>query len=443
MNILQQLDTQFTIHLGALISGALPYSIQDLRQALGENTALSELTVDLNRFLPIRDTVQDELGFLRYLCQYIKSDRKLQKLTLFENLNSDAHTELVMAASQSATVHHLVLKYLRVPVHILNGFCLANRNVKVLEIEHVSFCTEQERTLDTQLIVSEQASTITTLDKLVLKGVEFDNCRTARKFVEEIASRPNIADLHLSVGDFIDGDGGPAERAEEKEILTRMITSLLNQSRMKSLGLDSDLDSYSTYEALSIALPVGQRTNVEELSFQFGHWEIDTELYSMAIRTISAIAKLKVLRIRVNFDVDYALDSLEERQTYHVPCHSISEAKVQLLRVIDECVTLNEVHVIDHENRVFSQEEIELLQGGRIERNMALRRFVANPTEFPARDLLALMLQLQNCPSGSFALARALPKECFVVKEAPKRTMDRISGGAAPAAKLKKKQTQT
>jgi len=135
---------------------------------------------------------------------------------------------------------------------------------------------------------------------------------------------------------------------------------------------------------------------VEELSVWFVRYHSGEMIDSLS-KSILEMAKLRVLRINICFA--RRIDQ---------------ERKNRFLRAIDACATLKEIYVADEsEGDNFSRAEIQLLQDGRSERNNALRRLVANPSDFPGKQLLTLMLQLENCPTGRFQLARALPAELY------------------------------
>ena len=80
--------------------------------------------------------------------------------------------------------------------------------------------------------------------------------------------------------------------------------------------------------------------------------------------------------------------------------------------MINACATLHETSnfvVGENSNLFFDQEETHLLQNGRTARNKELWRFEMDPIEYPEKDLLALMLQMKNSPTGLFRVVRKLP----------------------------------
>jgi len=385
---LVELGTEFTIRLKPLLflREPLGYSAEDLVRAMSEeNTTLTELTIDCGFYEPSGQV--DEVLFLQFLQQYISSSRNHHLRTLKLKGSNFGHEAIIrrffIAAAQSETVHHLKLcSMYHVPVQALADFCRTNRNIKVLEIRMVLFAFNEDA-------LEHNTSTTTTLDKLVLDHVLVEHGAAAIAFAD-VVSRLKITHLVLGcVHPFSDGD---------EDIAPRVISGLIKNSPVNLL----EVLQFCSIENFSTALMAG-KDSVEELLVEFGVQE-DWKKFDSLVRILSEMVQLKVLRV-----------TLGVRQA-QAQLHR--EAKIRFFRAIDACAALTDIDVIDIGNtgNNFSQDQIHqihLLQDGRTERNRNLHSFVANPSEYPGRELLKLMLQLENCPNGRLQLVRALPQDFF------------------------------
>lgn len=360
----------FGVRLDNLIRGEMPYSIEDLQQAMNQTTTLESLGID--SFSEDTPTFLVQ-GFLRFLLRYIKGRNHLRRLGLLGT--GGLVRRFIMSAAESKTIHYLNLTNIGCSVQTMVDFCRENRSVKVLHIAGMAFVFN-----DVEEDASKLASTAN-LDKLILQGFyNFDGLPAARKFFE-LAPYLKCSDLVLDYSSNV-GSNNLAEHgtrlvAEE----TRFVATLMN-APVTRLSLKHGCTSEVRETALTNGKAFVETLYVDDLG-SGSDW----------VALANALPdKLKVLHAVFFF-------------VHELP----SQAKKRFLRAVDACTTLTEIQVTDRRHH-FSQEEMQLLQEGRIGRNNELRRFVANPDGYPERDLLKLMLQLQTCPTGLFELARELPR---------------------------------
>ena len=81
----------------------------------------------------------------------------------------------------------------------------------------------------------------------------------------------------------------------------------------------------------------------------------------------------------------------------------------QFLQAVDACATVTTIEVQDVDPFTFFSPELKQQLEAIARRNRELARLVANPSAFPMSRLPSLMLQLGNCPTGRYMLARCLP----------------------------------
>jgi len=376
--------TSFLVDVFLLLSGILHYSAQDLRQAMIENRTSNTPLTDLTMNFVLCDepaTARDD--FVLFILEYIRSTSQnhLRKLTL-KYAEKTALEPFFMAAAKSPTIRHLSLSNISCPIQDMVQFCRENRNIKILEMRDVNVLFEDDPNQAKALEMSTLSSMSTPLDELVLYGVRCMNPTSALIFAD-LVSLLNVSTI--SLGSILCG-GVFEGNSETTQLATRVVSKIVESSAVKHIKFLKRWSRVSFSAALSAA-----KATVEELTvLSIGRGQIE----SLA-KSIQEMAKVKVLRL------------VFQNQRVPLP----PESKTQFLRAIDACATLTEIHVTDDsdDGNNFTQEEMQLLQDGRTERNNALGRLVANPDDVPEKELLKLMLRLEHCPTGRFQLARALP----------------------------------
>lgn len=383
MNASVELESEFSIEVHDVVRGSAPYSIADLRRALNEdNGTVTHLQLSFIHCDPTGDQ-----GFLRFLLQYVATRKHLRKLTLYNTCCSriemlDFFRQFVLAAVRSETIYHLCLSHAWfILVLDLNVVLRAERtNIKILELRSLHFGSNDDAAAPAW---QAQQDTTTTLDKLVLSQVTFNSRQEALMF-EEIVQRLSISDLEITglICYPVDDDDA---------ILKRIVTALI-KSPIKRLELHT---IFFPIELVHTALAAGV-LELEELKVDI-HFFPDA--HKAVVDAISNMAHLRVLRITFDSGLRSAVQPT---------------AKQLLLRAINANATLTEIHVdIGGTGHIFSPEDLHLmrlLRDGRTQRNSALARFVQNPSQLSQKEVLVLMLQLENCPSGSYELVRKLPE---------------------------------
>jgi len=299
--------------------------------------------------------------------------------------------QFTMAAAESETLHYLKLIAVECPFQDIVNLCRANRSVKVLELCDNVFHFDQAASLDFRPSASDYSS-MTTLDKLILGHVRIFYNLPAELLFADLVARLKIKALSL---DLVHWNRTRGARGEA-EGLTRFISSLvvLTVKRLDILGS-------CPFDVFRPALRA-IKTTLEELSLVLTNPLPDHRgKVEFLTKEMPDMASFQAVRITCG-----------DRTRIH------PEIKRQFLREVDACNTLTEIQVDDVGNGNFSQDEIQWLRG-RAERNRNLRLLKSSPLTFPQRELLVLMLKLQNCPSGRFELARALvPAELYGSQQA-------------------------
>ena len=81
-----------------------------------------------------------------------------------------------------------------------------------------------------------------------------------------------------------------------------------------------------------------------------------------------------------------------------------------LVETVEACVTIQRIEVDSHGHRGDYDDDVMVVQLRRFAaRNEQLARFMASPNTYPNVQLLDLMRQFNNCPTGRYRLARCLP----------------------------------
>lgn len=144
---------------------------------------------------------------------------------------------------------------------------------------------------------------------------------------------------------------------------------------------------------------VDANASITEVELEGALWKPDhsAENFDSLVTAILDCAKLRVLHL-----------------TFGRMIRLRQEAKKRFFQALDASTSLTDLQVHDAGSNTFSPDEMHLLEaGGRAERNIELRRFVANPPIYPGRDLLALFLKVEHSLSGQYTLVRNLPADCF------------------------------
>ena len=85
-----------------------------------------------------------------------------------------------------------------------------------------------------------------------------------------------------------------------------------------------------------------------------------------------------------------------------------SPKPIHFFQNIQACATVTQIQVNNNDRDDFDADEMRLLQK-LTTRNQELARFITNPSTYPTDELLALIPDLDNCPTGRYMLARRLP----------------------------------
>jgi len=379
----------WTVPLGEVVRGAW-LSAQDILPALRAIAGAPGLTISFQYYDII--TLQSEREFLQFLLQYVSSRKNIRKLTLLDAEMGEeigegaafACRQFLIAAVESETIRHLCFQSVTdLRVQDLFEFCRVNRNIKVLELSCVKFDADERLAQNALTDASESHSSMVPLDKMILNDVTFTSRSASLAFADNLAPRLNIAEIEL-------GTMKCAFRDHDKR-LKRIVSSLIRSETLKRLRLQM----YCPRAPCIAALVAGIST-VEELYFECGQLRESEIKFCRLIKSITEMVKLKVLHIKLFcFGID-------------------PKPKKRFFQAIDANATLTEIKIEEQGNRniSFNKEEIQWLEG-RAKRNRNLRRLIENPGEFSDKEVLVLMLQLQNCPTGRLQLARALPVAFF------------------------------
>lgn len=385
---------ELMLPLGEFFPGrALHHSIHEIVPAIQSIPALPSLTISLLGYFPPRE--QSDEDVLQFLLQYISSRKHIRKLTLrHADMDDDdvalAFRQFLTAVAKSETIHHLCFQYvMNLHTRDLSEFCRANRKIKVLQLSVVDFAGDQ----DPQSDDSESHLSMVPLDRIIIDVVVFRGRSAALAFAD-VASRLDIADIELDSLTCAFQDTGD-------ECVKRIVSSLMQSATLNRLTLRMHCKRAPCVAALA----AGANT-VEELHFECGKLRESEIKFCRLIKSITEMDKLRVLHV--------TLFSFETNQ----------KPKKRFFCAIDATATLTvfkideiDIEEIGNRNICFNQEEIQWMEG-RVKRNKNLRRFVNNPDDFSDKEVLVLMLQLQNSHTGRLQLARALPVSFF--------------GGAAP-----------
>ena len=117
---------------------------------------------------------------------------------------------------------------------------------------------------------------------------------------------------------------------------------------------------------------------------------------------------------------DYYVDEAEKITRMRVVSELIKQTLQQLtlqnnfpieaVDAVEACSTIMQIQLDNMPVRFgFCRAESEPKLQSIATRNRALARFVSNPRAYPGDELLALMRQSDNCPTGRYMLARCLP----------------------------------
>jgi hypothetical protein len=254
------------------------------------------------------------------------------------------------------------------PVHFLVDFCRDNSDLKALELQNIYFTDEV-------VAIRESAAYTLNLDKLGLYDIRFKTSTAATDFAHFVAQLSASAWLLGAIQDEVN--------CEFKMLSVEQLT----------------LYPWCGIKHFQAALDAGMAT-VTRLTVelcQFNDARATTEKVESLARMIRGALKLNSLTI-----------------------HNRDHKLPQLLQALEACPTVTEIHVIDYIGYPYDFTEPGLQQLRRITaRNSELGQFVADPSSFPNAKLLTLMIQLNDCPSGLYMLARRLPEVLSFEKTKP------------------------
>lgn len=296
--------------------------------------------------------------------------------------------------SGSGTIQHFCLNNLQcISAQVPTAFCRVNGKVKTLQIRDTIIKTSSSSLQEALQMDVLNRAYITALDKLVLDGVYFCTHDDWTMFFRALAQGLKITTMVLGCL-TVWCTSNPLPMVSE-----------LMQSEVKRLVLlrKCHLKRFTSGSAAQGSL--------EELRVELCHQPRGRDSFDVLVKTmLPNMPELRVLCITLS-------DSVISSRGLTVNINA--KTKQRFLQLVDENAILTDIQVIVEgggDVEVFSQEEIQWLQGRAI-RNQRLLRFVTNPSSLSEKELLMLMLQLENCPTGRLQLARALPKAYFPVNE--------------------------
>ena len=91
---------------------------------------------------------------------------------------------------------------------------------------------------------------------------------------------------------------------------------------------------------------------------------------------------------------------------------------IEVMDVIQACATVTQIQLLLDGNPSldFTPAAVQQKLQAIATRNCELARFVANPRAYPGDELLALMHQFDNCPTGRYMLACCFPEIPFFLR---------------------------
>ena len=368
------LEAYFWLDLKKLADNEASYTIQQLITALETTTILRTLVVDgdpAGRELP----PFSQQRVVEPLCQCLanlrlQNEHHFLEAVQFSHVNVDIIRQFLVALKPfgiSEVKFHSVEPF---PVHCLLDFCHDNSNLKVLQLLFLTIT-------DGGAAVSfppndrprDPSGDSANLDNVILNHVKFKTPLAATNLANFVAQLSVSA---LELGTLIDD---------------------CDEFTMPSVELLTLYSGCGT-EHFQAALDAGMAT-VTRLNILFERYREENE----TTKKLESLTRMIRGAVKLNRLIVCNLGSL----------NPLSPPR-QFFQAFEACPTVTEIYVnSDVDRHDFTEpEERQLRQVAA--RNSELEQFVANPSTFPNDNLLYLISQFDNCPSGLYMLTRRLPE---------------------------------
>ena len=367
------LGTEFFIGLLDLADNRSRYSVPQLLSALNATTSLTELEVFGYSCFVYKPHVHSRV--VEPICRCLASlrlqneDHPLKTID-FDYVHSAVVRQFLVALKQFGILEVKIRQMKSFSVQLLVDFCRDNSNLKVLELESITFTDE------VALPPNDPSgdSAIRNLDKVILKHIEFETPLAANNFAHFVE--------HLSVSALVLGVLQHEQYCEFKMPSVEHLT----------------LCCFSEIKHFQAALDAGM-SSLKRLTVDFVR---HNELYGTTEKLESLIRMIRGAVILNSLTIHNCTVLRDGRNPLRPPR--------QLFEALEACASVTEIHVNnDGDPYDFTEPEVQQLR--RITaRNRKLGRFLANPSTFPNAKLLTLMRQFNDCPSGLYMLTRRLPE---------------------------------
>ena len=366
------LGTEFGLNIAELAGNVAGYTIEQLISALNATTTLTKLTVSSDPFLGLTPPlnirrVMEPLG--RCIANLRnQNEHHPLKAVEFTMVEIDVVRQFLVAMKQFGVFRVQIQDLNPLPIHILLDFCRDNRYLKVLDLRLFTLVSLPP-SAQPQNPNGDSATTLN-LDKLILSHVRCKTTTTATSFARLLS--------HMSV-------------------LALELGALLDEYDLFKMPSVEVLTVYAGSETkhFQAALEAGMST-VTRLTVDFMPLDDENE----------TTKKLKSLTHMIRGAVKLRSLTIHNHSSRNQLC-----PPRQLFQALEACASITEIHV-NHDDGYphdFTEPEVQQLRQITA-RNSELGQFVGNPSTFPNDKLLILMLQLDECPSGLYMLARRLPE---------------------------------
>ena len=359
------LGTQFWLDIG----NQTDITVAQLITALNATTTLTRLVVSCYD----SSVNVDSRRVVEPLCRCL-ADLRLQnehhplKAIHFHYLDSDSVGQFLVALKQfgiTRVLLRLPINRMSFPIHFFMDLCRDNSKLKVLNLKNVTFTGQVAADP-----IGGSATTTLNLDKLILNEINFDTKFAANNFAHLLS--------HMSV-------------------LALELGALLDEYDLFKMPSVEVLTVYAGSETkhFQAVLEAGMST-VTRLTVDFMPLDDENE----------TTKKLKSLTHMIRGAVKLRSLTIHNHSSRNQLC-----PPRQLFQALEACASITEIHV-NHDDGYphdFTEPEVQQLRQITA-RNSELGQFVGNPSTFPNDKLLILMLQLDECPSGLYMLARRLPE---------------------------------
>ena len=386
--------THFWLKLTTLASNHADFKVRQLVTALNATTTLTELTIIGGRYEIYEPPPSHRHRVVEPLCRCLANLRlqnehhPLQTVKL-RYMYSDIVRPFLVALKQFGIRQVTFQSAEPFPVHFLVDFCRDNSNLKVLELNSITF--NDEVVADP---IGDSAATTLNLDKLILDHVTFTTSIAATNFAHLLA--------HLSVS------------ALELGKLLPQVVEVDENVEFNEHSVD-DYDCAFNKHILS----GNKMPSVDQLTLLIGCESKDFRaVLNAGMATVIQLTVQFMVRVDEN-DMTERLESLTRMIRGAVKLNSIifktygfyhPSLPRQLLQALEACASVTEIYVNnDGERHDFTEHEEQQLRQITA-RNCELGEFVANPSTFPIVQLVTLMSQFNNCPTGLYMLTRRLPE---------------------------------